>query len=559
MSRTLAHLASRTRRGSVSLMFAGMAIPLVLATALAVDYSFWVDAKSQLDVAADAGAIHAVRVASAEFVAGVPTQQALDDGTAAGLQWFNAQLGTITSASLASNGVTVPEVQYDANSGTFTETISYNGTVATNVGAAITAIASWPIIGSSTAKIAANSYSEFEVLVDNSSSMLIGATPADIIAIEQLTVCAPTATVDTRGFGEYAWNYPNGIGYGANQTVPVASPISGSCSGKFTGGSAQCPYPQGMTANPAGMASVDSAGFCPTGTGHPDGQKRIDPNTKLIGNVPNAPCGFACHESATNDAWSLVQSYNKGPGAGQPIQLRFDVIQNAMATMVGTISAAAKIPNQFSIGVFQFNSGVTRVHPLLTCTQTDGSCENGEDSVTPIADTNFTQAATDIKAIATPIVPDIPNTDFPGAATYLAGVLTPAGNGGSPTSRLKNMFIITDGMQDFQPSGQGRTIGPMTKVSPEAYCSQLKSLGYNIYVLYTPYYPLPNPFYLDSGPRTYVEPTVPPAATNPVIAALKACATTPSQFYQAKDTASINTALSLMVQSALASPGGFTD
>jgi len=457
----------KAKRGSVSLMFAGMAIPLVLATALAVDYSFYVDAKTQLDVASDAGALHAVRVASAEFVAGTPIEQALDDGTAAGSQWFKAQLGTLSSAKVDDANVTVPRVKYDAGTGSFTETVSYSGNVTTNVGAIITAIASWPIVGSSTAKIATNSYAEFEVLVDNSSSMLIGATPADIIAIEQLTVCAPTATVDTRGFTEYAWNYPKGIGYDAGQTVPMANPISGSCSGTFTGGSAQCPYPQGMTALPAGMASVDSAGFCPTGTGHPDPQKRIDPNTKLIGNVPNAPCGFACHEAATNDAWSLVQSYNKGAGAGTPIQLRFDVIQNAMATMVSTISAAAKIPNQFSIGVFQFNSAVTRVHPSLTCTATDGSCENGADSVTPIADTKLTQAATDIKAIATPIVPDVPNTDFPGAVTYLASVLTPAGNGGSPTARLKNMFIITDGMQDFQPSGQGRTIGPMTKVSPE--------------------------------------------------------------------------------------------
>jgi hypothetical protein len=213
--------------------------------------------------------------------------------------------------------------------------------------------------------------------------------------------------------------------------------------------------------------------------------------------------------------------------------------------VVSTIQNAQKIANQFTIGVYQFNNVVTQVHPAPGGTFVE-------------ADNNFTQAATDISNITTPVVPDAPNTNFSGAAQYLSGVLTPAGNGGSPSARQKNLFIITDGLNDYQPSGGTRALGPITTVSPEPYCSLLKTLGYNIYVLYTPYYPLPNPFYLDNA-KSYVEPTVPPATTNPVIAALQACATTPSQFYQASDTADINNALSLMVQSAIASPGGFSN
>jgi Flp pilus assembly protein TadG len=535
------------RGGSVTVMFAGMAIPLILGTGLAVDYSFYVQAQSQLADAADAAALHGVRVASAEFVAGVATSQALTDGTAAANQWWAAELETISSNSVPSLTVNVPTVSYNANTGTFTETVSYSGQVSTHIGAIITAIASWPIGGGSTASIAANSYTEFDILVDNSSSMTIGATPTDIINIENLTVCPPTAISKAAGrvlTSEYSWNWPTGYGYGTNsngtlQTVPTATPVKGTCYSNFSGGSAQCPYPPAMNGNGGAYPGVDSAGFCGTGYGTPDPNKRIDPITKQIANIPNAPCGFACHQNTTGDDYSLVRNSNT------PITLRFDVVQQAMQNVVSTIQNAQKIANQFTVGVYQFNSNVTQVHPAPGGTFTE-------------ADNNFTQASQDISNITTPVVPDAPNTNFSGAAQYLASVLAPAGNGGSPTARQKNMFIITDGLNDYQPSGGSRSMGPITTITNEPYCSLLKSLGYNIYVLYTPYYPLPNPFYLgnDIG---YVEPTVPPATTNPVIAALQACATTPSQFYQASDTADINNALSLMVQSAIASPGGFSN
>ena len=56
-----------------------------------------------------------------------------------------------------------------------------------------------------------------------------------------------------------------------------------------------------------------------------------------------------------------------------------------------------------------------------------------------------------------------------------------------------------------------------------------------------------------------MEPTVPPATSNPVIAGLQACASTPTQYYQASNTADVNAALQLAVQTALASPGRITN
>ena len=565
--------AGSSRRGSVTVMFAGMAIPLVIAAGLAVDYSFYVQAQSQLVTAADAGALHAVRIAAADFVAGQTVAQSVAAGTAAGRQWWDAQVGNISDANVPEANVIVPAVQYNASNGTFTETISYQGTVNTHVAGHVTNITSWPIQGSSTASITANSYAGFYFLIDNSSSMLIGATPADITKIEALTICSPTATAigAAQNMTNYAWTYPAPYGYGeyettpgnpntwTDQTIPTPLPAGqqlGSCASNFSGSAAQCPYAPNVTQYGSSATVVDAAGFCPTGTGVPDGfvnpggntvPPRIDRVTQKTANLPQAPCGFACH---TNDG--VHDYYTLARQSGQGIMLRFDVIQQAAANVMNLLIARqqnTQITNQFAVGVYQFNSSVTQVHPASGNTFVE-------------ADSNLTGAQTDITNITTPVVGDGPNTNFPTAVNYLASNLQPAGSGGTPSTRTKNMFIITDGLEDDQNSG--RFVGPMTADPPaaETYCSKLKALGYNLYVLYTPYYPLANPFYLRTDPYgaiNYVEPTVPPATTNPMVAALKACASSPNQFYEASDSADINTALQSAVQSALASPGRLTN
>ncbi len=531
-----------TRRGSVTVMFAGMAIPLVMVCGLAMDYSFYLQTQSVLDTAANTAALHAVRVAYQAFENGSSASAATVAGQQAGQQWFASQAGNVPNLKSALN-ITVNPVSYNANTSTFTDTVSYSGYVATHVGSILKVTQQWPIGGTSSATISASSYVEVMMLVDNSSSMLIGASPADIIKMENLTICSPTVTAIAAGqqlTGTYSWIYPSGIGYGTNsngtlQTVPTST-TQGACDTNFSGGAAQCPSPKSY-------ASVNAYGFCPTGTGIPDINKRIDPSTRTIANIPQAPCAFACHTGdGINDYYTLARK------ASSPPVLRFDVIQSAMSNVITAIAAKPNAATLYTVGVYAFNSVLAPVHPSLY---------TGAE-----ADNNFAQALTDVSNLASPVVSDSPNTNFIDAIQTVAGNVTQAGDGSSPNaggttiSRRKNIFIITDGLEDYSPTN--RTIGPMTALNPEPYCSQLKNKGFNIYVLYTPYYPLPNEFYLNNGPRGSVEPTVPPATTNPIIAALQACASTPTQFYQAADSTSINAALAEMLQSATASPGRIT-
>ncbi len=551
---------ARHRQGSVSIVFATAVVPLVMSVGLAIDYSFYAEAQAQLNLAADSGAIHAVRIASTHFINGDSTDKAGSKGATAGKQWFAAQAGTLPFGSVTS--VTVPDVTYDAGSSTFTSTVTYQGTVNTHFGG-LFHVSSWPIRGSANAVITTNSYSEIAMLIDNSSSMLIGATASDIEKLQYLTTCPPTPTALTNyrhvmatGTGsptsqwEFTWYYGGSTGYTTvGKTNPIPGTPTGSCDPLFTGDPNECYFPQGKPPGlPGSPSPVDANGYCPTGTGTPYAGA-TDSVTGKTANLPSSPCGFACHTTvsetnlapSTTDYYTLVQAANQ---QGANIKLRFDIIQQAAAQVVTTLISKEQESNQFSLGVYTFNSAVAQVHP-----------KPGGNFVE--ADTNLSNGLSDIQAIGTPAVLDNPNTDFATATAYLASHFTAGGDGTSPTKPRKNLFVITDGLNDTSVTGS-RIIGQMTNVNNETNCAPLKKLGFNIYVLYTPYYPLPNGFYLRSpAPNNARIPVEAPLTdtTNSIAAALKACASAPGQYYQASDSTEITTALQAMLASALAAPG----
>ena len=544
-------------RAAVSIIFATAAVPLAMAVGLAVDYSFYVQTQAQLNLAADSGAIHAVRIASSNFANGMSASRAGTAGAAAGTQWFMAQLGNLTTATATP---TVPPVHYDASTSTFTSVVTYTATMKPHFGNLFQE-ATWSINGTSNAAITTNSFVEIDMLIDNSSSMLIGATPADIIALQNLTVCPPTAisqaTGHNGGYGEYSWSFPANIGFGSNQAAPnKTNKGSGSCDPSFTGPQSaqgnECPYPPALdgqvyTASGAALKGiahpVDVSGYCPAGTGLPDysnNGRNLDPTTGQTRNLPSSPCGFACHsDTSPLDYYDILLAARS---EGASITLRFDVVQQAATQVVQTMLNQEKIqqiPNQFSLGVLTFNAAVARVHPMV-----------GE------ADTNLNQGLADIQAIAPPSVPDLANTNFPGAMSYLASNYSASGDGSSPSKPRKNLFIITDGLEDYSPNN--RIIGQMTSPLNETTCQPLKSMGFNIFVLYTPYTPLPNPFYLNgSNSRASVEAPITNTGLS-VAAGLQACASSVSQYYQASSVTDINTALQNMLASALNTPGRLT-
>ncbi|WP_428375572.1 hypothetical protein [Lichenicoccus sp.] len=249
--------------------------------------------------------------------------------------------------------------------------------------------------------------------------------------------------------------------------------------------------------------------------------------------MPNAPCAFACHNDASkpsNDYYGLARSLKPA------ITLRLDVVQQAAAQVVTTLQTRQQAPGQFLVGIYQFNSTMQPLYPAA------GSGEAGNDLAT---------ALTAVQNVPPNLAPNGGNTDFPSAASALNADVAAAGDGTTAATARKNLFIVTDGMEDTPGS---RVMGPMTSAGNEQVCTQFWNKGFNVFVPYTPYLPLPNPFYL-SNDKQYVE----PPASSKELAALQACAPYPANVFQASDPVAILAAMQTMLSQALNSPARVAD
>ena len=248
-------------------------------------------------------------------------------------------------------------------------------------------------------------------------------------------------------------------------------------------------------------------------------------------NLGGLKCAFACHWDANGtDYYGLAR--NKG------IQLRFDVLQTAVASAITQMIDQKKITNQFGVAIYTFSNTLTRIYP-----------SNANQSIS----TNLDDGVAAAKAIQTPVVPDQANTDFPAVMRSLAQVSTAAGNGSSEASRKKALIIVTDGLVDYGSRTTPTSKGP---INP-ADCAAMKALGYNVYVLYTTYITTPANLVLpfdNIDLLGYINGTKSPA----MAPSLQSCASAPTNFAQASDPVAINTAMTQMLQAALGNAGRYT-
>jgi Flp pilus assembly protein TadG len=608
------------RRAAVSLIFATSLIPLLMLVGLAIDFGFYVEAQTQLDMAADAAAMHAARVAAALMQANDPDY--ISKGEFAGQQWFVSQQGRVPQAlngQVTQFSVNIPASAQGSNQ--ITATVQFTGNIVTQFAGLFPktwpSYPYWSIAGISTAVITIPSFIEVDMLLDNSSSMLIAADQNNILAMEKLTPCS-TQAANNGGQdidNNYSWAYtqtaagyvtnppssaysPNAApqasptsiklpyGYGSfvypiaggglttqNDSVPPATQV-GQCDQNFHGPAAECLYPTALLTSGLSVQgqSINSLGQCTlngvvagggagsildyAGVATPSG-------TPKRANMPQAPCAFACHNQQPANAGDPTSSPDYfGLAAANGIHLRYNVLQTDAANVITTMLGNPAV-NQLSVGVYQFNApgtanaqplGISQVYPASTSANALGSSEAG-----PVT----TTAATLTAQVLPPVTGDAPDTDFESAMTNLGAHVTASGSGMVPTAPRKNLFIVTDGMDDHYTAGGGRVQGAIDPTSCSYFKnpvvpsdpSQPAGLGFTVYVLYIQYLPLPNPWYLNSGPRDAAE----PAGSSPIEQALKACAS-PGQYYSATSQGSdINNALQQMLKAALNSPGRFSE
>lgn len=166
----------RDRSGNVAVIFTLALLPLLSAVGCAIDYTRATQIKSKLQAAADAASVGSVARRSPAFIAagsmtsdgpiaaGVTDATNIFNGNMSGVAGYT--LNSMTPAVTKTGSVVTSNVQFSADVPTM-----FLGVMGKS---------SMTVTGSSTSTINMPLYVDFYLLMDNSPSMGVGATPADV-------------------------------------------------------------------------------------------------------------------------------------------------------------------------------------------------------------------------------------------------------------------------------------------------------------------------------------------------------------------------------------------
>jgi Flp pilus assembly protein TadG len=587
------------RRGAVSIIFAAAAVPMIAVVGLAIDYGFWNETNASLQLAADTAALNAVKIAAQGEID--PEQNYLYLGYVSGMLWFNSVGGYANMANVT------PTVTVTGTS-TITATVTYTGNVPSIFGGFLYKIMSYPLYGQSVASITTAPYLNVEILLDNSPSMDIGATPSDIASLTTISPCdVSNMWSETVNGVPGLYSNPSHQNYG-NYQCSVSGGAGGGVYNTVAGG-LSCPFPfpasQGLNTTWSGTkatgtpitalpyiatdATVNNllflgnmfdplATFYPgkgasTGTGPFTCQGAVGVTKQADGTYPfpGGPCAFACHWDNSKTAGSGTDLWAAARKSALKPVLRFDSVKTATNTILKTMNGDNLAFNNLNVGVFTFSSPtnldntatVSEVYPE-GCNSGGGAnpitCEAGSNYAAAIADVGLppTYPATNDTGIQ-PAVGGLglggtsnDDTDFPDSMTSLSTKYLPtnSGSGVTASSPKKVLFIISDGMEDYLLGYEKERAA-----FDYSYCNLFKNKGYTIYVIYTPYYPLMDDFYL-----TYLIPTAEGSSTTPGSLSynLQACASSPSDYISAASTTDLQNALNNFLKAALTAAARFS-
>lgn len=195
----------KDRSGNFALMFGLLTIPIVSALGCAVDLSYALTAQRQLQQSADSAAVSALAEQSVGVIA------ALKNGTIGTVDVANTDAGAIFKANLdpkLASYVTDYHMNIQRTATQFTSTVTFTAKVPTSflgiIGKNFVTVS-----GSSQGSYVPATYTDFYLMLDNSPSMGLGATTADITALQNATKnnkndanCA-FACHDTSGVSDY--------------------------------------------------------------------------------------------------------------------------------------------------------------------------------------------------------------------------------------------------------------------------------------------------------------------------------------------------------------------
>jgi Flp pilus assembly protein TadG len=174
--RTLLRRWRSDRRGNIAVITAMLLVPLVTAAGGAIDIGRLASVHGQLMDAADAASVGSVGKASSAMTAAalMATDGPIPAGVLQATQIFNADVGAMSGVSVNSLGITV------AKAG---QVVTSNVTVSASMPTYFLKLAGINTLTTTATSVSTNSlptFIDFYLLLDNTPSMGIGATPTDV-------------------------------------------------------------------------------------------------------------------------------------------------------------------------------------------------------------------------------------------------------------------------------------------------------------------------------------------------------------------------------------------
>jgi Flp pilus assembly protein TadG len=579
----LRHFGANTR-ANTAIMFALSAIPVVAAIGCVVDYSYASMIKTKLQAAADAAALATVSnnspiVATAKSMSGNGT-------VSGGPTYIQNFFGADTTAF---SGVTYPTTPSVSKSGqTVTATLSYSYSVPTT----FMKVLGYPNIaltGSSTASVTLATYISFYLMLDVSGSMSFPSTTAEQVRLmsvnpdnlhpsnsppnggypqgcqfachwaTQNTTCQQTGS----GFGPWQGLWPPAPQTYTNSTFPITSQWPSGYPGGYCLGF----LISRLGTTPAYPTNCVPGNETPPPTNTNDSSTPSAPSGKIPGTNTSYPPGCGQYVNWTNPQVSSCAA----AGTTSCIQLRADAVGYAVTALLQQAQSTETytgINNQFSVGLYPFIVNL--------CTASAGSsnsCSVGQ--TTTLTGSTITNFAQDLANLLDNGGVGSANSTLGSGGTHFENALSSMnsfitnsmiGTGGSASSPLPYVFIITDGSQDYQTQSAGAwgaenwsangsvpyqnsaTVIPPNSEQTTDYCGAMKTRGITVAVLYIPYETIQDPNSAFANDEDgYANSNI-----QNIPAALQACAS-PNFYFTATTPQDIKNALIQMFQQSLIS------
>lgn len=209
MLRALSHRFAKDRKANVAIIFAITLVPIIFLLGMTLDFTTALRKKEQLDAAADAAAIAAVRPAMLMQSDTV----AQNTATAIFMSVANSLPGLV---AVPTPTISVTDVGLQR-----TVTVSYSAASINNFPKVLLNAASWPVSGSATSQASSAPNMNWYLLMDNSPSMGIGATLTDINNLIAATVPSKQAASSSQncGFACHETNITHDGGTKDNLTI----------------------------------------------------------------------------------------------------------------------------------------------------------------------------------------------------------------------------------------------------------------------------------------------------------------------------------------------------